>query len=96
MPWATIAFLGLAAAVGASSGATFALVARLAPADKVGAVTGVVGAAGGLGGFIPPLLMGVIYGSSGDYSLGYVLLAVVAFASCVFTVTVVRRSSGYR
>lgn len=96
MPWATIAFLGLAAAVGASSGATFALVARLAPADKVGSVTGVVGAAGGLGGFIPPLLMGVIYGRSGDYSLGYVLLSVVALASCVFTATVVRRSSGHR
>jgi len=94
MPWGTIAFLGLAASVGASSGATFALVARLAPADKVGAVTGVVGAAGGLGGFIPPLLMGVIYGRSGDYSLGYLLLAVVALASCAFTATVVRRGSG--
>jgi NNP family nitrate/nitrite transporter-like MFS transporter len=49
-----------------------------------------VGAAGGLGGFIPPLLMGSIYGRSGDYSLGYVLLAAVALASCVFTATVVR------
>ncbi|MGH3239510.1 MAG: MFS transporter, partial [Spirillospora sp.] len=50
MPLGTIAFLTMAAALGAGSGATFALVARLAPADKVGAVTGVVGAAGGLGG----------------------------------------------
>jgi len=93
LPWATIAFLGLAAVLGASSGAVFALVARLAPAEKVGAVTGVVGAAGGLGGFVPPLVMGVIYGSSDDYSLGYVLLALVAAASCLLTATVVRRAS---
>ncbi|MGH8969768.1 MAG: MFS transporter [Actinomycetes bacterium] len=93
MPWGTIAFLGLAAALGASSGAVFALVARLAPPEKVGSVTGVVGAAGGLGGFIPPLLMGSIYGRTGDYSLGYVLLAMVALGSCVFTATVVRRNS---
>jgi len=93
MPVGTVAFLGLAAALGASSGATFALVARLAPAEKVGSVTGVVGAAGGLGGFIPPLLMGTIYGRTGDYSAGYLLLAVVALAACVFTATVVRRSA---
>lgn len=54
LPWATIAFLGLAAALGASSGARFALVARVAPPEKGGGVTGVVGAAGGLGGFVPP------------------------------------------
>jgi NNP family nitrate/nitrite transporter-like MFS transporter len=93
IPWATIAFLGLAAALGAASGAVFALVARLAPPEKVGSVTGVVGAAGGLGGFIPPLVMGSIYGQSGDYSLGYVLLAVVALGSAAFTATVVRRES---
>ena len=93
VPWATIAFLGLAAALGASSGGVFALVAQLAPAEQVGSVTGVVGAAGGLGGFVPPLLMGSLYGLWGDYSLGYGLLAVVALVSCVFTATVVRRSS---
>jgi NNP family nitrate/nitrite transporter-like MFS transporter len=93
IPWATVAFLGLAAALGASSGAVFALVARLAPPEKVGSVTGVVGAAGGLGGFIPPLVMGIIYGQSDDYSLGYVLLALVAAGSAAFTATVVRREA---
>ena len=94
VPWGTVAFLGLAAALGATSGAVFALVARLAPADKVGAVTGIVGAAGGLGGFVPPLVMGSIYGRTGDYSLGLVLLSVVALATAVFTWTNVRRSVG--
>src|SRR4051812_40235409 len=45
-PVGTIAFLGMAAALGAGSGATFALVAQLAPPQQVGSVTGVVGAAG--------------------------------------------------
>jgi MFS transporter, NNP family, nitrate/nitrite transporter len=93
LPAGTVAFLGLAAVLGAASGAVFALVARMTPPERVGSVTGVVGAAGGLGGFIPPLLMGAIYGRSGDYSLGYVLLAVVAMLSALMTATVVRRSA---
>ncbi|SFO92112.1 MULTISPECIES: MFS transporter [Actinomadura] len=92
MPLGTIAFLAMAAALGAGSGATFALVARLAPANMVGSVTGVVGAAGGLGGFVPPLVMGTIYGAYGSYTFGLALLAVVAAAAALFTGTVVRRA----
>ncbi len=94
LPSATVAFLGMAAALGAASGATFALVARLAPAGTVGSVTGVVGAAGGLGGFVPPLLMGSLYGSTGSYSAGLLLLAGVAALALLFAATVVRRAPG--
>jgi MFS transporter, NNP family, nitrate/nitrite transporter len=90
-PAGTIAFLGMAAALGTASGAVFALVAQRAPGNRVGAVTGVVGAAGGLGGFIPPLLMGSIYGGTGSYGWGLVGLAVVAAAAAVFTVGYVAR-----
>jgi MFS transporter, NNP family, nitrate/nitrite transporter len=93
VPFGTVAFLGLAATLGAASGATFALVARVAPAEKVGAVTGVVGAAGGLGGFVPPLVMGVIYGATGGYSLGLFLLALVALAAALYTWVVLRREA---
>ncbi|GAA4958896.1 MFS transporter [Actinoplanes utahensis] len=85
-PLGTIAFLAMAAALGAGSGATFALVAQGAPANQVGSVTGVVGAAGGLGGFIPPLVMGSIYGQFGSYALGLALLAVVALAALLLDV----------
>jgi NNP family nitrate/nitrite transporter-like MFS transporter len=54
-------------------------------------VTGVVGAAGGLGGFFPPLVMGLVYGASGDYSLGYAITAITAAAAGALTTTVVRR-----
>jgi NNP family nitrate/nitrite transporter-like MFS transporter len=80
-PVGTAAFLGMAAALGTGSGATFALVAKQAPANQVGSVTGVVGAAGGLGGFVPPLIMGTIYGNYHSYGLGLALLAVVALAA---------------
>lgn len=91
MPGATIAFLGMAAGLGASSGATFALVAKMAPADKVGGVTGVVGAAGGLGGFIPPLIMGAVYSADGTYDLGFGLLAVTTLFTLLVTLGPVRR-----
>jgi NNP family nitrate/nitrite transporter-like MFS transporter len=92
MPLGTIAFLSMAAALGAGSGAVFALVALLAPANKVGSVTGLVGAAGGLGGFVPPLVMGALYGALSSYALGLAALAVVALATLLFTLTAVRRA----
>jgi NNP family nitrate/nitrite transporter-like MFS transporter len=69
----------------------FALVARMVAAERVGAVTGVVGAAGGLGGFFPPLVMGLVYGSLGSYALGFLLLAATAATAGVFTATIVQR-----
>jgi NNP family nitrate/nitrite transporter-like MFS transporter len=93
LPAGTVAFLGLAAMLGAASGACFALVARVAPAEKVGGVTGIVGAAGGLGGFVPPLVMGAIYGATGTYTIGLLLLALVALAAAVYTWLVLRREA---
>jgi MFS transporter, NNP family, nitrate/nitrite transporter len=90
VPLGTIAFLGMAAALGAGTGAVFALVARLVPAGQVGAVTGVVGAAGGLGGFFPPLVMGAVYGATGSYAIGFLLLAATAAAAGLFTATAMR------
>jgi NNP family nitrate/nitrite transporter-like MFS transporter len=88
-----LAFLTMAAALGAGSGATFALVAHVTDPSKVGGVTGVVGAAGGLGGFAPPLLMGYVYGQTDSYAIGLWALAVTAALTLVLTLTVVRRTA---
>lgn len=93
-PVGTVAFLGMAAGLGAGAGAVFALVAALVEPARVGAVTGVVGAAGGLGGFVPPLLMGAIYDAQGSYTLGLVLLAVVAIAGGALALGGFRRELG--
>lgn len=70
----TLGALGCAALLGAGNGAVFKLVPELFPRET-GTVTGLVGAAGGLGGFFPPLVLGVIKGQTGSYALGFVLLA---------------------
>jgi NNP family nitrate/nitrite transporter-like MFS transporter len=78
----TVACLTLAAALGLGTGAVFKLVAEWFP-ERVGAVTGVVGAAGGLGGFFPPLVMGIVQSITGSYFLGFALMALVAVACLV-------------
>lgn len=70
----TIGALGMAAAIGLGNGAVFKLVPQYFP-HSVGSVTGLVGAAGGLGGFFPPLLLGAIREATGTFLLGFLLLA---------------------
>ncbi len=86
-------FLAMAAALGAGSGATFALIARVTEPSRVGGVTGLVGAAGGLGGFVPPLVMGYVYGRTDSYAIGLTMLAVTAVLALMLTLTVVRRTA---
>jgi NNP family nitrate/nitrite transporter-like MFS transporter len=70
----TIGALGMAAAIGLGNGAVFKLVPQHFP-QAVGSVTGLVGAAGGLGGFFPPLVLGVIRQYTGSFVVGFVLLS---------------------
>jgi NNP family nitrate/nitrite transporter-like MFS transporter len=70
----TIGALGMAAAIGLGNGAVFKLVPEYFP-TSVGSVTGLVGAAGGLGGFFPPLVLGFIKEHTGSFIWGFVLLA---------------------
>lgn len=71
--------LGLACAVllGLGNGAVFKLVPQFFPGNT-GTVTGLVGAAGGLGGFFPPLVLGVLRDRTGSVWIGFVLLAATA------------------
>jgi NNP family nitrate/nitrite transporter-like MFS transporter len=87
----TIACLTSAIALGLGTGAVFKLVAQWYPND-IGAVTGVVGACGGLGGFFPPLVMALVKSLTGSYLLGFLLLAAVA-ALCLIVLTGVERSA---
>jgi NNP family nitrate/nitrite transporter-like MFS transporter len=75
----TVFCLLIAVALGLGTGAVFKLVPEWFP-DRVGAVTGVVGAAGGLGGFFPPLVMGIVKSATGGYAVGFLLMALVAVA----------------
>ena len=78
----TIGALGVAAAIGLGNGAVFKLVPEYFP-QSVGAVTGLVGAAGGLGGFFPPLALGFIKQETGTFFGGFALLSVFAMGCFV-------------
>ena len=73
----TVGALGCAAALGLGNGAVFKLVPEYFPAET-GTVTGLVGAFGGLGGFFPPLVLGLVKDATGAYTFGFVLLSVFA------------------
>jgi NNP family nitrate/nitrite transporter-like MFS transporter len=77
-------FLLMASAMGLGMGAVFAWIGPSTPPDKVGAVTGVVAAAGGLGGYFPPLVMGATYNpQTNSYALGLWLLVIVGAIALV-------------
>ncbi|WP_417561805.1 MFS transporter [Microbacterium sp.] len=79
-----VVFLFMAAAMGLGMGGVFAWVGPSTPPDKVGAVTGVVAAAGGLGGYFPPLVMGATYhAETNSYWLGLWLLVIVGAIALV-------------
>jgi NNP family nitrate/nitrite transporter-like MFS transporter len=61
-------FVGMAL-LGMGNGAVFQLVPQRFP-ERIGLVTGVVGAAGGLGGFLLPSLLGVVRDATGSYAMG--------------------------
>ncbi len=78
------------AAMGFGNGVVFQLVAGWFPAD-IGLASGVVGAAGAVGGFLLPILIGTVKGFSGSYELGLWLFA--GFTVCAWgTVMVALRS----
>jgi NNP family nitrate/nitrite transporter-like MFS transporter len=78
----TIACLLASLFLGLGNGAVFKLVAEYFP-GRTGTVTGIVGAAGGLGGFFPPLIMGLVRQSFGGYALGFALLGLTALLCLV-------------
>lgn len=63
--------------LGIANGAVFQLVPQRYPA-RVGAMTGLVGAAGGVGGFLLPFALGGLHGTTGTFASGFLLYAAVA------------------
>lgn len=68
------------AMLGMGNGAVFQLVPQRFP-KQVGVITGLVGAAGGLGGFLLPSLLGVIKDKTGQYGMGLLAFAIAFFIS---------------
>jgi NNP family nitrate/nitrite transporter-like MFS transporter len=86
----TIACLLIAWFLGLGNGALFKLVAQYF-LGRTGTVTGIGGAAGGLGGFFPPLIMGAVRQSLVGYVVGFVLLGLTALLCFVLNQRVTMR-----
>ncbi|RBW68668.1 MFS transporter [Bacillus taeanensis] len=84
-PLFSIGCLSIAFLVGAGNGAVFKLVPEISPGNT-GAVTGIVGAAGGLGGFFPPIVLGAIRDLTGSYAYGFVLLALFTLLCLIINI----------
>ena len=78
----TVGALGCAAALGLGNGAVFKLVPQYF-AKETGTVTGLVGAFGGLGGFFPPIELGLVKDVIGSYTIGFIMLSVFALGCLV-------------
>jgi MFS transporter, NNP family, nitrate/nitrite transporter len=73
----TVGALGCAALLGIGNGAVFQLVPRYFPTQRA-TVTGLVGAMGGMGGFFPPLLLGMFRDRLDVVWPGFLMLSAVA------------------
>ncbi|OLT04989.1 MFS transporter [Kocuria sp. CNJ-770] len=82
-------FLLMALFLGLGTGGVFGWVGRAAPAKDVGTIGGIIAAAGGLGGYFPPLVMGATYNpENNSYFVGLTLLAGFAILSLLLALTV--------
>ncbi|MEQ6388917.1 MFS transporter [Bacillaceae bacterium S4-13-58] len=70
----TVSCLSIALVVGLGNGVVFKMVPMVSPSNT-GAVTGIVGAAGGLGGFFPPIVLGMLKDTTGSFFYGFIFLA---------------------
>jgi NNP family nitrate/nitrite transporter-like MFS transporter len=87
LAWSTVLFVLIMGLLGLGNGAVFQLVPQRFP-KEIGVVTGIVGAAGGVGGFFLPVILGTIRGFTGSFRDGFIVFAVVAFAGAVALVRV--------
>lgn len=74
-------FMGMMC-LGAGNGSVFQLVPQRF-SNEIGLMTGIVGAAGGLGGYALPLILGNMYKTTGSYSLGFITIGMVAVLALI-------------
>ena len=89
-----LAVVGIAC-LGMGNGAVFQLVPRRFQSE-IGITTGVVGAVGGIGGFLLPNLLANVKGISGSYAPGFLVLTACCFGVLLALRGLAALSSGWR
>ncbi len=88
--WVTPLAVTAALAMGFGNGAVFQIVSDRYP-KEVGTVSGLIGAAGALGGFVLPVSLGVLKDATGTYQSGFLVFAALACAAWIGTLFFTRR-----
>lgn len=84
LPLAITLFVLTMMCLGMGNGSIFQIVPQRFPTE-IGVATGIVGAAGGLGGFALPFLLGYIRQMTGTFSTGFIVIgSIVAVATLLF------------
>lgn len=84
----TVGCLTVAACGGIGNGAIFKLVPQHF-SKQIGIANGIVSAAGGIGGFFPPLILTLVFGLTGHYAIGFMALSEAALASLILVIWLV-------
>jgi NNP family nitrate/nitrite transporter-like MFS transporter len=90
---ATMLLFTAMGSLGMGNGAVFQLVPQRFP-KEIGVITGIVGAAGGLGGFFLPTVLGGLKQWTGTFAGGFLLFAAIGFASAVLLIMVSKSWEG--
>ncbi len=81
-------FVLMAIFIGFGTGTVFGWVGRAARPEDTGTVGGLVSAAGGLGGYFPPLVMGSVYNAYNHYFWAQIALMVTALVSLAISLLI--------
>lgn len=95
LPVVTVVLAVLMLCLGLGNGAVFQMVPQRF-ARQIGLVTGVVGAIGGVGGFILPNVLGHARAATGSFAPGFVILATIAACAAVLLRVLMASANGWR
>lgn len=86
----TVLLFAMMMMLGMGNGAVFQLVPQRFR-KEIGIITGIVGAAGGLGGYFLPKILGNIKEATGSYSTGFLILSGIAIV-CIVCILAVQKN----
>ena len=91
LPWAATLMILAMAVMGFGNGVVFQVVSDRFP-KQIGMASGLIGAAGGFGGFLLPSWLGLLKDVTGTYQSGFLLFAMLALGAWLSVVLTIRRS----
>jgi NNP family nitrate/nitrite transporter-like MFS transporter len=93
LSWSTVLMVAIMGMLGLGNGSVFQLVPQRFP-KEIGVVTGIVGAAGGVGGFFLPTMLGGARQWLGSFATGFLIFGAIAFGCMVALIRVSERWEG--